>query len=95
MEKIITIKYLRSEIKKELGLDLSPGKLRTILVKEMGLKWRRARPQARYVNSPDNIKLRKVFAFKMMKVLDSDIVIINFDETVVRGTSGRNYTWAS
>ncbi len=60
----------------------------------MELQWKRARPQAKYVNSDNNIRLRQVFARKLTEVLSQQKVLISFDETVIRGTTGRNYTWA-
>ena len=94
MEGLVTVKRLNASIKRETGLILSRSALTDILKKEMGLKWKRARPQARYVNSGNNVKLRRTFALKMLEVCKQRKVIVNFDETCIRGTTGRAYTWA-
>jgi len=94
MEGLITIKLLQKAIKRELGFELKRHRIYTILTKEMALAWRRVRPQARYVNSLKNIQLRQAFARKLLEVMSEQKVNISFDESVIRGSTGRCYSWA-
>ena len=94
MEGLITTRSLKECIAKELGLELKAEQIYAFVKKEMGLVWKRIRPQARYVNSETNVKLRQLFARKMLELMAERKVVINFDETVIRGTTRRCYSWA-
>jgi hypothetical protein len=57
---------------------------------KLGLRWGRVRNYSVYVNSSKNLIQRKEFAMKMLEILESDKLIINFNETVISSTTGRN-----
>ena len=59
----------------------------------MSLKFRKTRHQGAYINSERNIVHRKEFARQMISILERYKIIINFDESVISGTTGRSYSW--
>lgn len=91
---VITVPKLKEEVKAKLGVDMSLSALRTLLKKRMRLRWRRVSNNHVYVNSSDNIRLRQLFALELVEVMRSGKVLLNFDESVIRLTSGRCYSWA-
>ena len=57
------------------------------------MKFRKTRHQDAYINSERNIVHRKEFARQMISILERNKVILNFDESVISGTTGRSYSW--
>lgn len=46
-----------------------------------------------YFNQKKNIKHRQQFAVKMVELMASEKVIINFDESVLRCTNNQTHNW--
>ena len=46
-----------------------------------------------YVNSNENLLLRRLFAFYLIEVLISKKKIMNFDESIFHQTSMKSYSW--
>ncbi len=59
----------------------------------MQLKWKKIRHQEVYLNSEKNIQLRKIFAQKMLQILEEGKIIINFDESAINSSTSRSYSW--
>ena len=62
--------------------------------RELQVVWKRVRPQQGYANSAKNIVLRQTFAIKMILSLQDGRKIINFDETTIKSTNQRAYSYA-
>ena len=59
----------------------------------MNLKWKKIRNQGVYINSSGNVMLRQEFAVQLMKVVQDERIIINFDESIISGSTGRSHSW--
>lgn len=92
-QNLITVPYLQRLIETELAMVVKRGRLRLLLRKKLGLRVATARQQEQYVNSKDNIYLRKLFAIELIKRLRDGAVILNFDERVISGSTGKLKTW--
>ena len=58
------------------------------LRKDLSLKWKTIRHQDAYVNTEVNISLRRQFALQMAGLLEKGKTILNFDESILDGTTG-------
>ena len=63
--------------------------------RELQAVWKRVRPQQGYANSAKNVVLRQTFAIRLLLSLQEGRKIINFDETIIRSTSQRAYSYAA
>ena len=63
----ITIKHLQQKIMTAFGTKPCPKYIRKILVSHLNLKWKKVSRHQPYVNSANNIKLRKVYATKLIE----------------------------
>lgn len=79
----VTVPFLRKKIEQELSLNISARKLLNILKKDLKLSWKKIKNMKPYVNSTKNVKLRRIFAQRYIKVLQSGKTILNFDETTL------------
>ena len=53
----------------------------------MNLTWKRVYHQGEYVNSQENIIKRKQFAFDIIGILNQGKIILNYDESIIGGTT--------
>ena len=59
----------------------------------LSLSWKRIRSQDSYVNKIENKALRIIYARQLLSILETNKVIINFDETIIRQTDNQKYSW--
>ncbi len=57
------------------------------------MKYKLVRNREQYVNSEKNLILRKLFAKTLIQVISSDILIINFDESLIQELPSSNKSW--
>ena len=91
----ITIKYLKGRISDTLDVSLSSYKIKKILTTELKLAWKKVKKHQPYVNSPNNLILRRMYAAKIIDCLREKKIVINFDETQISSSCERTYSWAS
>jgi hypothetical protein len=85
--KRVTVNLIRQHIQENLDFGAFPHVVRHILRKDMGLTWKRITHQAEYVNSEVNILKRRNFALDLLKILLEGKVIINYNESIISGTT--------
>ena len=90
--KAITI---QSIVKRDHDHDISIGKVRKILKKDMGLSYRRAKPIAIQCNSERCLVLRQQFARNLIDLLHDKWNIINVDESWLNETNFTRMIWSS
>ena len=59
----------------------------------MDLVWKKIRHQPEYVNSGKNIHLREQFAKDAIAILRDGKILINFDESIIGGTTSQSFSW--
>lgn len=59
----------------------------------MKLKWRAVRLHQIYVNSANNLHLRRLFALKLVEILKAGKRVLNFYESVLHTTIGNRFSW--
>jgi hypothetical protein len=69
--------------------------LKNILTKDLKLRWRKVNNNEQYVNTKNNIRLRHVFAQKIIGAMQEGQVILNFDESVINLTTNKSYSWCA
>lgn len=74
-------------------MDVSDKVIRKIMKNDMDLKWRKITHQGEYVNSPSNIIKRKKYAICLLNTLKQGKIIINYDESIMGGTTSWSYSW--
>ena len=71
------------------NINVSNYMIRQILKDDMRLKWRKVVHQPDYINSEANIEKICQFAIDMIRLLRSQKVIINYDESMISGTCSK------
>ncbi len=62
---------------------MSACKITKVIKKDLRLKYKKVKNQYPYINSNANIKLRKVYATKLLDLFNENKCILNFDETII------------
>lgn len=84
---------IQGGLEAKLGISLSASWIRYILRHKLGLKYRIVRHQDACINTGDNLYLRKLFAVVLCRLLREGKTILNFDECVIEGTTGKRRCW--
>ena len=90
---LLTVSSLQEAFSKEEFVHVSKENIRQFLKDDMNLTQRKVRHQGAYINSEKNIHLRAVFAKKMINLINQGKTVINFDESIISGSTGRAYSW--
>jgi anti-anti-sigma regulatory factor len=53
----------------------------------MGLRWKKISHQGEYINSEIDITKKKQFAQDLLETIKNRKIIINFDESIIKGTT--------
>ena len=83
---------IQAVLSQKYHYNISKSRVQRLLAAD-GHRWRKALSIQSYVNRPQNIRLRKDFARKMLQVMEAKYMIVNIDETGFHETSNRGYTW--
>ena len=89
----VTAKHIHDKLQDEMNLSVTHKILRKIMKEDMRLKWRKISHQGEYVNSPQNIIKRKKYAIGLLNSLNEGKIIINYDESIIGGTTSWSYSW--
>ena len=91
---LITVPAVRQALQDDEDIYLSRFKARRVIVKDMGLVYRKVGSFQAYVNSRKNITLRQLFAqFLARSIFAHQRVFCNFDECVVSDTTSKAYSY--
>lgn len=67
--------------------------MRRTFSKNLNLRWKKSRSNDAYVNTNKNIRLRQIFALRLIEIMQQEKVILNFDESVIKSTNSMRYSF--
>ena len=84
---------VKQQAKQYHDVEISVPKVRTVLKKELGLGYRRARQVPIQGNSERCLVLRQQYSLKMLALLEEGTRIINVDESWLNDTNFTRKIW--
>jgi hypothetical protein len=93
-EHLITIPYLRRQLKIEHDLILSDHHTRQIVKKDLQLVWRRVMKGTPYINCERNLFLRQDCAAEFIPLLEEGSYMMSYDESRFVSTTSRRMSFA-
>ena len=90
---MLSLGRLKKRLREETEHDCSTTKLRQIMRRELGLRYKKVKQLAPQTNRLKNLVCRQQYALKMLEVLASGRRVINVDESWLNTMAYRRHSW--
>ena len=86
-------KTVKKTIEETHKLQTTDGEIRSVMRKDLGMRFKKVIPVSIHTNSETNLVCRQQFALKFIELLAADKIILNIDETWLGMCDFRHRKW--